>query len=228
MKVLVSITTTTNANWRKKIKETKKLGLTEVALFVSAIGPEERQEVYTELKKAKIKNIPFVHIRSDMPPAELQFLIDEFGAKCFNIHSEKEFPLKYDLSGYKNMIYQENGSGAVSMDDEVGDWAGLCLDVSHHENCRLTNHPFYFELAQLLDKYPVGIWHLNAITEEQKKDLDDNRLGFDNHFFKKLKEFDYCLRYKKYLPLHYIALELENDMPDQLRAKEYVEQLLKL
>jgi len=224
MLILPSITTTRLANWREKISEAKKLGLTEAALFVTAIGPEERQELYAKLKETKIKSIPFVHLRSDMGLEEIGYLIGQYGVKAMNIHSKKEFPLKYDLSSLKDMIYMENT--VFPFDDEIGDWAGICLDVSHHEDRRLRHDPFYDEFQKLLDKTLVGAWHLNSIKPEKVFDPDDGSRHYDCHSFEKLNEFDYSVRYKKYLPFHYIALELENTLSDQLKAQEYVSDLL--
>jgi hypothetical protein len=224
MKILVSITTTTNADWRKKIEEVKKLGLSEVALFVSAIGLEERQELYAKLGETKIKSIPFVHLRTDMSTEEVRELFRKYQTKAANIHSQKEFPLKYDFSEFKEMIYLENTD--YSLAEEVKQWAGICLDTSHQESKRLTGNNLYQELIGLLEKYPIGAWHLNAIKLESKIHGFDGGIGYDYHFFQNLCEFDYCLNYKQYLPKYYIALELENSLSEQLTAKAYVEKII--
>ncbi|MFA6227896.1 MAG: hypothetical protein WC668_01785 [Patescibacteria group bacterium] len=223
--ILPSITTTRHANWRQMISDCDSLGIKETALFLSALPAEEHEKLYEALKQSNIKSIPFVHLRSDMPPEEVDYLIDNYGAKMFNIHSQKQFYLKYDLSRFKSMIYLENTNNSIT--DEIGEWAGLCLDVSHHENKRLLGLPLYREVAELLKKYPVGCWHLNAIGPEPIVKIEDDDYGYDKHNFENLSEFDYCVRYREYLP-KYIALELENTIAEQLKAKEYVTKLLNI
>jgi len=226
MLILPAITTTRNARWRDKIEEAKKLGLTEAALFVSAIPREERLELYERLRETKIASIPFVHLRSDMDPDEVQHLIDRYGVRAMNIHSQKEYPLANDLSRFKGMIYLENTTHSIT--DEADQWAGLCLDTSHLENNRLGLHyDFLFaEIIGLMENQPVGAWHLNVI-EPQPHISDYSGLpSRARHYFTDLIDFDYCLRYKKYLPQHCIALELENPLAEQLKAKEHIEKLL--
>ncbi|MFA6526129.1 MAG: hypothetical protein WCT26_01800 [Candidatus Buchananbacteria bacterium] len=225
MLILPSITTTHHAFWREKITEAKKLGLTEAALFVSAISLEERQELYARLKETKIKSIPFVHLRSDMELDEIQYLIDNYGVKAMNIHSKKEFPLAHNLTSLKDVIYMENTTEHIA--DEVPNWAGICFDVSHHESKRLKGEMFYDEIQDLLEKYPIGAWHLNSIKPQAIPSHHGKSITYSWHSFENLSELDYCVRYKKLLPQHVIALELENPLSEQLRAKDYVEKLLK-
>lgn len=225
MLIIPSITTTPDAHWRDKIEEAKKLGLTEAALFVSAISLDQRLELYARLKETKIKSIPFVHLRSDMELDEIQYLIDNYGVKAMNIHSKKEFPLAHDLTSLKDMIYVENTD--FDLTDEPGEWAGLCLDVSHLEDNRLVGSPLYVSNMKLLEKYSIGAWHLNSIKPKSFINPYDGEVAYSWHSFENLNEFDYCVQYKKFLPQHVIALELENKLSEQLQAKEYVEKLLK-
>lgn len=225
MLILPSITTTSHAFWREKITEAKKLGLTEAALFVSAISLDQRLELYARLKETKIKSIPFVHLRSDMELDEVRYLIDNYGVKVMNIHSQKEFPLAHDLSSLKDMIYMENTE--VDFSDEVSNWAGVCLDISHLENNRLglRDADFYEKFIKLIKRYPVGAWHLNVIEPEPH--ISGGKPSRARHYFTNLIDFDYCVRYKKFLPQHVIALELENPLSEQLQARDYVAKLLK-
>lgn len=223
--ILPAITTTYHSDWQQMIKDCDVLGIKEVALFLTGLPGKEREKVYEALKQSKIKSIPFVHLRSDMSPEEIKYLMANYDAKMFNIHSQKEFPLSHDLSEFKSLIYLENALEPIN--DEIGEWAGLCLDVSHQENKRLLKLPLSNEVAELLEKYPVGCWHLNAIKAKAEKKKDMKTFGHDRHSFEQLSELDYCVRYKKYLP-QFIALELENPIPEQLKAKEYVAKLLNL
>lgn len=226
MKIIVSITTTSKSDWRAKLREAKELGLKEVALFLTCIDKRERQEFYRLLKKSGIQKTPFVHLRSDMTPQEIDWLMKNYGAKYFNIHSIKHHPNIYDLSKYRRRIYMENNLQPIF--HETANWAGVCLDVSHFEDRRLRRQiALLNDLKKTLATYPVGIWHLNAIMSKAKTDGRRSHHGYDQHFFTDLKQFDYCRRYKKYLPQYYIALELENTLAEQLEAKKYIQKLLK-
>ncbi|MFA6593783.1 MAG: hypothetical protein WCT16_00850 [Candidatus Buchananbacteria bacterium] len=221
--ILPSITTSGNSDWRQMINECDSLGITEVALFLTCLSAFKRQEAYEALKQSSIKSIPFVHLRSDMSPEEVKYLMDNYGTEMFNIHSQKQFPLKHDLSQFRPLIYLENADYPIA--DEIGEWAGLCLDVSHQENKRLMNLPLYDEVARILETHPVGCWHLNAIKPQAVFKGEEIGLGHDLHSFENLSEFDYCVSYKDYLP-RFIALELENSLAEQLKAKDYVAKLL--
>lgn len=231
MLILPSLTTTKtyadSSSWREKLKEIKDMGLKEIALFPTAIGFEERQELYELLKETQVESIPFVHLRSDMSLEEVDYLFDLYGVKAANIHCRKYKPHEHDLSSYKSKIYIENCDEPIS--DEIVEWAGLCLDVSHQENKRLTGNPLFTEVDELMKKYPIGAWHLNAIR--RAAEVDHTRFAgvkYDRHFYKDLGEFDYCVRFKDFLPTVAIALELENSIEEQLVAVEYVKQLLAL
>jgi len=55
---------------------------------------------------------------------------------------------------------------------------------------------------------------------------DDKRLRYDSHYFEDLSEFDYLKKYSINLFSDFCALELENTIKDQLRAKDYILNLL--
>lgn len=224
-KIYPAVTTTPNAHWRQKIQEVKDLGLSEISLFLSAIKKAEREELYQALKETKIETVPFVHLRSDADPEEIRFLLATYRTRKFNIHSQKEYPLLYDLSAFKDLIYLENG--LVPIDDELPDWAGLCLDTSHLEDQRLAKDPIADHFLAMLKKYPCGLWHLNSIKMTTRYASDVKRPSHSFHSYENLSEFDYALKYKEYLP-EMIVLELENSIPEQFKAKEYIERIFGL
>jgi len=49
-KILVTLTTT-NSSWREKIEEIKNLELKEIALFLTGLNRQEREECYRTLPK---------------------------------------------------------------------------------------------------------------------------------------------------------------------------------
>ena len=70
-RILPSITTlgSTASSWRDKLREVGELGLSAVALFVTALTPRQRAECFAELSKLRVRHcftIPFVHAVGDM------------------------------------------------------------------------------------------------------------------------------------------------------------------
>ncbi len=218
-KILPCITTTSGSKWKEKIKTTQ---LKEVAIFITCL--KNRKEFYNLLKKNNyIKKIPFVHLRGDMEIKELDFFVNQYKTKIFNLHSKTEHPILYDYSKYKDIIYIENHS--VLKEKELKKYAGICLDVSHLENDRKL-HPDRFKKNQvIIKKYKIGCNHISAIKKEKRIDRT-KKPRIDYHFLENLSELDYLKNY----PLNYfsnmIALELENSLEEQLRIKKYIQKIL--
>lgn len=211
----LSVTTTKN-NWRELIEEADRLKIEEICYFPTALTGEERKTAMGILKKSKIKRIPLVHIRADMNGDELEWFWANYGTRVFNIHSSKEYPLKNNLNYFRKVIFIE--TGAVKLGSEPMNWAGVCPDFSHIEHFRLLGDERYSDFIESLEKYPRGVGHINAVS-----DYGDGR--YDRHCYRKLSEFDYLLRYVKYLP-EICALELENTLTEQLEAKKYLEEMV--
>jgi len=219
IKILPTITTTWGAAWQFKIQEVADLKLSEVCLFLTGLKADKRPELYELLQKTSVKSIPFIHLGSDVTPEEMEYFIKNYKTIIFNIHSLREFPLKYDLSKYKEFIYVENTTLPLTL-KEIGEWAGMCLDFSHLENNRLVEHDLYEHTIGLLDQVHIGCGHISAIKSQA------NLKGeYCDHLYKDLSDFDYLLKYKKYLP-PIMAIELINNISQQLAAKEYIEKIL--
>ncbi len=229
-KIFLSITTTRNSNWREKIKEAKKLGLREVCLFLTCLIKKEREEFYKLLEKTKIKRIPLVHLRSDMKIEELDYLVENYKTEIFNIHSEAEYPLEYDLEKYIGFIYIENAgikkTGRCFNEEEVKRFAGICLDISHLENEKKVYSDIYESNLKIIEKYPCGCNHISAVKRKPFKDQYEPK-RYDSHSFDDLSEFDYLKKYPARYFSKIIALELENSLKEQLAARDYIMNLLK-
>ncbi len=217
-RILPSVTT--SRDWRDLIAEASRLGLTEVCFFPTLLGKEERQEAYGLLEKSTIKHIPFVHLRSDMSPAEIVYLNDKFGTEIFNIHPTTEFPLQYDLGNWKKKIYIETVDQPLE-EAELEQFAGICADISHIERYRRDNLVYYESIRRLMTRYPVGCWHVSASR------LDESGKTKAPHYFEELSDFDYVTNYRDIIP-PIIALELTNSLAEQLEAADYIEKLLKV
>ncbi|MBU3942516.1 hypothetical protein KKA24_00870, partial [Patescibacteria group bacterium] len=192
-KILLGVTTTSGSNWRGKIKEIKKLGLKEVAFFVTCLNKEERQEFYDLAEETGVK-APFVHIKSDMDVSELDYLVDKFKTKVFNIHTEREYPLKYNLSKYKKKIYIENIYFDL-LEEEVKEFGGICLDMSHLEEDSISRKNKFKQNIEIIERNFIGCNHISAITKEPRFDEEAGFSRHDRHFFKDLSELDYLKKY---------------------------------
>lgn len=218
---LPAITTTSGSNWKEKIKEADKLNLKKVAIFPTCLEKKQRKEMYKLLKNSGIEEIPFIHLRTDMKPKEIKYLIRHFKTQAFNIHSQARHPLAHDYSKYKNMIYIENVYPLFS-EKEIKEFAGICLDMSHLENDKMLNKETFENITQMLKKYPVGCNHVSAIREETFFDIESKKDIFACHYFESLNEFDYLKQYPENYFSNFIAIEVENTLKEQTEAIDYI------
>ncbi|MFH1820396.1 MAG: hypothetical protein ABH805_00515 [Candidatus Nealsonbacteria bacterium] len=220
MTILPALTTITKSAWRNKIEEIEKLKLKEIALFPTCLNLKERQELYSFLEKTKVSRIPFVHLRSDMDLGEIEYLVQRYGTQLFNTHTERQHPMLYDYGKYKKIIFIENIYLPFD-EQEIKEFGGVCVDLSHLENDRLQHEDIYKKNVEIIEKYPIGCSHFSAVKKETHVN-EENQIRYDNHYLDDLKEMDYLKRY----PLKYFgsfsAVELENKIEEQLKIKEYV------
>jgi len=224
--ILVSITTIGNG-WKEKIKEIKELKLERVALFLTGLEYRniDKKELFSLLEDTSIKKIPFVHLMNKNTPEDIKYLSKRFKSKVFNIHSEKQFPLKYDLSQFKKSIYIENIFRYIPDIKEIKQFAGVCIDLSHLEIAKYKHTKIYEKTIKVLDQVKCGCNHISAYKENAIEKAD--RIKESSHYFTDLSQFDYLLSYPKSYFSKILALELENDIKDQIKAKEYIFNLLK-
>lgn len=224
-RIFPAVTTTRGSDWRAKIREADELGMEKVALFPTCLEKGEREELYGLLKNSKIKEIPFVHLRSDMSPEELEFLIGKYKTKIFNTHSLVSYPLRFDLSAYKDKIYLENVRHVFD-ESELEEFAGICVDFSHLENDRLVRPERFEKFNKLMSSFPIGCNHVNAIQKKEHFDEEINEKRHDCHFLRDFSELDYLKNYPKEYFSDFIALEMENDLKTQSEAAKYIIGLL--
>lgn len=224
MRVVPTITTITPGAWRGKLAEVKKFKLKEVCLFLTCLDSGQRKEFYPLFKEVGVKTVPFVHIRSDMELWELDYLAKTYKAKIFSTHTKREYPPLYDYGNYKKNIYIENVYEPFD-GEEVAGLGGVCLDLSHLESDRLLRPDPYQKIIEFLKKYPPGCSHISAVKKEPF--LEDGYQRYGTHNLTDLSELDYLKRY----PLEFFgevaAIELENTIEEQLKAKEYIGTLTK-
>ena len=219
-KVLVSITTTRNSDWRKKIREISAFGLKEVALFLTCLKKKERKELYKILEDSPVKNIPLVHIRGDMMPEELDYLIKKFKTRAFNIHPYAEYPYGRDYQKYKKMIFIENVY--IPLDEkEIKKFGGICLDFAHLENDKILQPEKFKNNVRIIERYPIGCNHISCFVKKFHKD-EAGYLRYDRHFLRKLSQLDYLKKYPKKYFSSIVAIELENTIEKQLKIRDYL------
>jgi hypothetical protein len=228
--ILVSITTAglTEQQWQKMIQDVSDFKLNKVALFLIGLNGDQRQLCYELLGKMENKpTIPFVHATSSMHPDEYNLLINEFGTLRFNLHPVRERPLKYELSDdLREKIYIENTWGLYRKD--LYGFAGICLDVSHAESVfHLNDLVGYYRLMDILEMKQrwIGANHMSAVDCSGVV-RSDGKKHYAPHFAKKLTDMNYLIRYKKFINPNFAAIELQNEISQQLIIKEYIEKLL--
>jgi len=225
MKILLSIVTTGKQNYVKKIKQLEQLGIKEIAAFLTAIGYEERQKLYKLLEGSTIEKISFVHLRNDMEIPEIDYLVRRFKTEIFNIHGKNPlYPFNIDLSKYAKRIYLETQI-VVPPEEEFKRFAGVCLDVSHLRDFKTFDPAKHGRYLELLKKYPCKCGHISAINYLPHYYRLGKKWGFSRHRYYWLHQFNYIKQYKNILP-PLMALELENDISQQLKAKKYIEKIL--
>lgn len=226
---LVSITTTeandSSKSWKEKIEEVNHLGLERIALFPTCLERKEREELYKAVQSSKIKEIPFVHLRSDMPEKELDFLISNFKTQVFNIHTKREYPQPSNIHKHKDRTYVENTYHSLD-EKELNDFSGICLDFSHLENDRLLNKKNFLYNKKVLEKYKIGCNHLSAVGSDLELDVE-GFYRYDSHYLRKLSEMDYLKNYPLKYFSSFCAIELENSPKEQLEIIDYIYKSLK-
>lgn len=217
-------TLTTLFEYEKKLEEIKALKLDKVCVFFTGLNFEQRKNLFLELAKTEIKEIPFAHIKNDMKEEELDFLIKKYKTKRFNLHSFQEHAPLYDYSKYKDLIYIENVYIAFE-EEEIKKWAGICLDFSHLENDRLSRPEIYEKNMEILKKNKIGCNHISAIKDKSSLN-EDGYNRYDDHFANNLSEFDYLKKYDRNLFSDFCAIELNNEICFQIEVIEYLKKIL--
>jgi len=228
MAIYPAITSITPGGCFKKINEISRLKLKTVCLFPTTLKQPERWQVYRKLKRAGIRKIPLVHLRNeDMDNEEIYYLQQQFKVEAFNLHATGCYAVSRDYQDLNQKIYLENTAEKI-FEKQIKKFAGLCLDTTHLEDVRRSDKKLYQHFIGLLKKYPLGCVHIGAISETRHPDPGGCKLMiYESHLFEKLSDFDYLINYRKFLK-NIVALELENSLSEQLRAKKYIEQKLKL
>lgn len=217
-RILLSISGPTSNILISKIHELDKLKITKAALFVSCIGSRQnREKVYEELLKSKIKYIPLVHIRDEVDKDELIFLKKKFKTKCFNFHEVGFHYLEKWHGFYKNLYLELNTDGFVSKQVQIKKIGGFCIDVSHLMVAKTKNLTEYEYITKMKRRNIFTCNHVSGYSPTRVTDL---------HEPKKLSDFDYLKEIPEFVFGKYIAIEINNPIKDQIEIKKYIIKLL--
>lgn len=227
-KILVSLTTLGNpGNIKRQIDDLAELGVKEFAFFASMLDENRRKEIF-KLIEEKIPDarIPFCHARTDMRPEEFEYMIRKFSTEKFNLHTEREYPLKYDLKDHRNRIYIEN-SGHELYESDIAGYAGICLDLTHLTHTKLSYPEIYKDTTKLLEKYKIGANHVGAIGKKCWEEMAGEE-RYDYHYLTDLNQLEYLKEIPKKYFADLIAIELGNDIAAQLKVKKRIEEIIGL
>jgi len=230
--ILLGLTTTGRSDWRDKVEEIKQFHLTQVALLPTALTPADRQTLYKLLEATELESIPYVHLRDDFNPAEMEYLAERFKVKAFSCHADaKGYAILDKLPKYNSLIYVENFASEPAdkfftpqkfKEHQV---SGICLDLAHLEEARRSSKRHYKRLTAMLDTNKIGVTHISGIKTSIIFKIFNKT--YVDHSLDSLND----LQYLKDMPAHYFAplivLEMENSFMEQLEIKKFVEHFIK-
>ncbi len=217
-RILVGITGSKERDWKNKLHDINKRKISKVALFLECFNKPERKKIYKSLLSSKIKKIPLVHIRHGMDKAELNFLKKNFGTTHFTIH-ESNFNIINRWKGfYKHLFLEMNFDNFIPKSVKVNRIGGFCVDLAHFkvEEERWTKEFEYIFKREKIHRY-FACNHLNGYSYKKNIDL---------HQIKNLNDFNYLKTLPKFLFGDIIALETLNGIPEQLKFKKYLSNIL--
>jgi len=226
-KILIGFTTTPGSNWREKIKEIDKYGIKEMAFFPTFLKMRDRKEIYGLLEKTGLEEIPHVHLRDDMENWEMEYYLERYKTKVFNIHTKKiDYSYLERFPHLAQQFFVENPDTLSEEFFELSErYGGVCFDVSHfYDFGVLQEEASYKDFLGYLQKKKVGCCHISAISKKNRKDFWGNK-NYSNHFLKNSSEVDYVDKYVEYLP-DIISIELENSFEQQIKIKERLEKII--
>jgi hypothetical protein len=217
-KIIISITGNNARESLAKIKEIEKFGLTEAALFLECLSKNDRAKVYAALEKSGIKNIPLVHLRSDMTRKELVMLQKNYKVKYFTIH-EEHFKIINNWRGFYKKLYLEMSTdNHVDSRVKVEKIGGFCVDLAHYKKQAVLKNKDYKYVYDRKGNTKLFVCnHLSGYDYKQNTDL---------HVVKSKKSFLYLNSLPDFVFGKLIAIEVDDSIKKQLIFKDYAGSLL--
>ncbi len=217
-KLLVSITGNNAKESMAKINEIKKLKLTEVALFLECLNKDGRNKIYIALKKSGIKNIPLVHLRSDMTYEEVAMLHKTYKVKYFTIH-EDHFKIIHHWRGFYKKLYLEMSTdNYVDSSVRVEKIGGFCVDLAHYKKQFILKNKDYKYVHDRKNNLKLFVCnHLSGYDPKRNTDM---------HVVKSKESFSYLNSLPAFVFGKLMAIEVDDSIKKQLIFKYFIASLL--
>ncbi|MBU1164099.1 hypothetical protein KKA15_00880 [Patescibacteria group bacterium] len=216
LKIIYPSVVTWLGDWEKSIADVKRLKLKEISLFLTGAKINERKRIYQALENTLVNSIPHVHIRQEESEDELDYFVKNYKTKAFTLHYQYiDF---FKNSKHKKKIYIENNwkKHKIEKLSKLNQVGGVCIDLSHHEQFRLTEKECYVMSQKSAENFKIGCNHLSAVRKD----------GESWHEAKNLDELKYVINIPKKYFSKYICLELVNPISQQIKFKKEIAKLL--
>lgn len=217
-KILLSITGEEEDHYKGKIEEIKSRNISRVALFLERFLPKQREDIYNELERSTIKEIPLAHIRSDMHKEELELLYKKYNTRYFTIH-EDHFDILEKWKGFeRNLFLEMNTDNVVSENVKVNEIGGFCIDLAHFQKAKDKGVIDYDYVCQKRgNKELFKCNHLGGYSFEKIQDL---------HYVTEKDDFLYLKKLPKFIFGEIIAIEINNTIEEQIHFREHIIKML--
>ncbi|MFA5743162.1 MAG: hypothetical protein WCX77_03160 [Candidatus Paceibacterota bacterium] len=225
--IFPSISTCVGSDWRAMLIEAKKIGIKKAGLLLNCLTLKERAEFYDLLSSSGINEIPLIHMRNDMTEMELEYFSNEYGTKIFAAHPSAEYPLFEAMPKFQKNIFIEN-THTLFNEQELKRYGGICLNLSHLENERIGSKDRYDLFRQMIETYAIGCNFISAIKPQGQLVTEYKEyIRHDDYLLGEFSELDYLKNYPKEYFSGCIVLEMQNNLAAQIKAKDYIFDLLK-
>ncbi|MCB0332370.1 MAG: hypothetical protein KDD55_02655 [Bdellovibrionales bacterium] len=220
--ILPSVTTgnLTSSTWEMKIRELVDQRISRAALFLTYLDADERKRCYRLLEEAHSEFtfvLPFVHASSTMTEDEYRYLSRTFGTRYFNLHSAREFPLEAPLSDIlKKRICIENTQPELFYESDLKGFGGICFDLSHLKDERITTPFHYKRLLSLAHQFDVRVNHISVVSRAESSLIQPHSIRVSKHVLRSEKDFSYLKEIPHHAIAPLIAIEVENSLAEQL------------
>lgn len=217
-KIYVGLTGRVEADWRAKMEEINRRGLSAIALFLEFYRKSEREKIYRALEKSCVREIPMVHIKNEIERDELKYLCERYNNPCLTIH-ENAFDKLPAWNGYHQHLFLEmNYNNSIPKNVDISKIGGFCVDLAHFKSAEEKwSKEFEYMLKQRNKKKLFVCNHLNGY---------DHKNNIDLHTISSLDEFDYLKTLPSFVFGDIIALEVFNPIKEQLEYKKHIIKLL--
>jgi hypothetical protein len=225
-RIFVGLTGGENKDWQEKLKDINRLGITEVAVFLSRFDKKERDNFFPFLLKSTIKYVPLVHLRDDNTVEDIRFFIKNFRTKHFNIHENNFNDLDKWKKYWKNLYLEMNYDDNIAKNVKVKKIGGFCIDLAHFKSAIFRGVEEATYAHQNKNKIKFACNHLNGFSNKLIANYRYSEKGNDVHRIRNIKDFDYLTTLPKFVFGKIIALEMENSIPEQLKFKDHLVKVL--